>query len=156
MRKKYYALATVSHFIIIVIICNFIAIPLKKRTLFWGQLACNYLIIIPKCAWFNSGEMDLYGIILYIIPFIINFLLSTNIKQLVILNINSMTVIGFCQKEELLHNGGINIVETEGVVTGVTILALFFAYILSIISLILKYNNQKKLITKNEEDNHLH
>ena len=51
-----------------------------------------------------------------------------------------MMVIGFCQREELLHNGGINIVETEGVVTGVTLL---LAYILSTILLILKYNKQK-------------
>lgn len=136
-------LAAISHFIIIVIMCNFISISKKKRIFFWGQLACNYFIIIPKCVWFNSGEMDLYGIILYIIPFFINFLLSINIKQLVILNINSMMVIGFCQREELLHNGGINIVETEGVVTGVTLLSLLLAYILSTILLILKYNKQK-------------
>lgn len=136
-------LAAISHFIIIVIMCNFISISKKKRIFFWGQLACNYLIIIPKCVWFNSGEMDLYGIILYIIPFFINFLLSINIKQLVILNINSMMVIGFCQREELLHNGGINIVETEGVVTVVTLLSLVLAYILSTILLILKYNKQK-------------
>ena len=120
-------LAAISHFIIIVIMCNFISISKKKRIFFWGQLACNYLIIIPKCVWFNSGEMDLYGIILYIIPFFIN----------------SMMVIGFCQREELLHNGGINIVETEGVVTGVTLLSLLLAYILSTILLILKYNKQK-------------
>ena len=74
-------LAAVSHFIIIVIICNFIAISKKKRTFFWGQLACNYLIIIPKCIWFNLGEMDLYGIILYIIPFLINFLISIILKS---------------------------------------------------------------------------
>ena len=41
------------------------------------------------------------------------------------------------------HNGGINIVETEGVVTGVTLLSLLLAYILSTILLILKYNKQK-------------
>lgn len=42
-------LAAISHFIIIVIMCNFISISKKKRIFFWGQLACNYLIIIPKC-----------------------------------------------------------------------------------------------------------
>lgn len=141
MRKTYYALLLLV--ISLSLLLCVILFQFQKRIFFWGQLACNYLIIIPKCVWFNSSEMDLYGIILYIIPFFINFLLSINIKQLVILNINSMMVIGFCQREELLHNGGINIVETEGVVTGVTLLSLLLAYILSTILLILKYNKQK-------------
>lgn len=136
-------LAMITRFFTVVIISIFCVITPSKKIFFWGQLVCNYFIIIPKCIWFNFGEMMLYGIILYMIPFLINFFISINIKQLVILNINSITVIGFCQREELLHNGGINIVETEGVVTVVTLLSLVLAYILSTILLILKYNKQK-------------
>lgn len=143
MRKTYYALLLLVISLSLLLCVILFQFQRRKEYSFGGQLACNYLIIIPKCVWFNFGEMDLYGIILYLIPFFINFLLSINIKQLVILNINSMMVIGFCQREELLHNGGINIVETEGVVTGVTLLSLLLAYILSTILLILKYNKQK-------------
>ena len=71
-------------------------------------------------------------------------------KQLVILNINSIIVIGFTQRGLLLYSKTLDEIETEGVVTLLTMCALIMAVIFSITSLLIKGNNHGK---RNRRDN---
>ena len=105
--------------------------------LYYGEIFFNYSLVFPLYNYWHSG-LDFYLIFLYLIPLLLNYYISQNLKQLVILNINSILVIGFTQRGLLLYSGTLNEVETEGVVTFTTLCAMIMAYILSAFLLHLK------------------
>lgn len=110
----------------------------KTHLLFYyAEMLLNYLLVFPIHNNWHLG-IDHSLILIYQIPILLNFFVSQNLKQLVILNINSIIVIGFTQRGLLLYSSTLDEVETEGVVTFFTICAMIIAIIVSIASLLIK------------------
>lgn len=109
----------------------------KQHVLYYTEIFFNYLLIIPMYINWHTG-IDHYLILIYQIPILLNYFISQNLKQLTILNINSIFVIGFTQRGLLLYSNTLKEVETEGVVTLFTLCAIILATIFSIISLFIK------------------
>ena len=109
----------------------------KRNNTFYIILSFNYLLIIPMYINWHTG-IDHYLILIYQIPLLLNYYISQNLKQLTILNINSIFVIGFCQRGLLLYSNTLDEVETEGVVTLFTMCAMIMAIFSSIVSLLIK------------------
>lgn len=110
----------------------------KTHLLFYyAEMLLNYLLVFPMYNSWHLG-IDHCLILIYQIPILLNYFVSQNLKQLVILNINSIIVIGFTQRGLLLYSNTLDEVETEGVVTFFTICAMIIAIIVSIASLLIK------------------
>ena len=124
----------IIHLFLLIAISAIISKRKSKNLLFYGEIIFNYSLVFPIYNYWHSG-LDFYLIFLYLIPLLLNYYISQNLKQLVILNINSMLVIGFTERGLLLYSGTLNEVETEGVVTLLTLWAMIMAYILSAILL---------------------
>ena len=108
-----------------------------QHILYYTEIFFNYLLIIPMYINWHTG-IDHYLILIYQIPLLLNYYISQNLKQLTILNINSIFVIGFCQRGLLLYSNTLKEVETEGIVTFFTVCAMILAIIISNISLFIK------------------
>jgi hypothetical protein len=126
-----------------------------NRTAFYLFIFLNYFLIIPKyffnfnvsgSSWDVEVELILRIVIflMFFVPQYVVFYIFQDIKQITILNINSMMVIGLCQRGELIHNWGFNDLETIGVVTFITFLTLAVALMNYIILLQIRYHKLKK------------
>lgn len=125
------------HLLLLLTISIIIAERRTHRLLYYVYVFLNYLLFFPMYNNWHSG-IDEYLIFLYQIPLLLNYYISQNQKQLVILNINSIVVIGFIQRGLLLFSGTLNEVETEGVVTFFTMCAMIIAIVISIVLLLVK------------------
>ena len=105
--------------------------------LYYAEILMNYLLAFPMYNNWHLG-IDHYLIFIYQIPILLNYCISQNLKQLVILNINSIIVIGFTQRGLLLYSNTLDEVETEGVVTFFTMCAMIIALFASIASVLIK------------------
>ena len=104
------------------------------RVLF--QMICNYIIVVPICICFFTKQMVLYPLLLYVIPIAVNFCLTKNINQLVLLNINSIAVTAFSQKH-LFYYG---YYEPDcGMSSFLCILGVLDSFMFSIFFMIVKY-----------------
>ena len=133
-------------FIHVLMILSVSTMILGRKTqhfLYYTGIFLNYLLIIPMYINWHTG-IDHYLIILYQIPILLNYFISQNLKQLTILNINSIFVIGFTQRGLLLYSNTLKEVETEGVVTFFTLCAMILAIIFSIISLYIKIKSSHR------------
>ena len=117
-----------------------------QHILYYTEIFFNYLLIIPMYLNWHTG-IDHYLILIYQIPLLLNYYISQNLKQLTILNINSIFVIGFCQRGLLLYSNTLKEVETEGVVAFFTMCDMILAIIISNISLFIKHKtiNQENI-----------
>ena len=119
---------------------------MTQHILYYTEIVLNYLLVIPMYTNWHTG-IDHYLIIIYQIPILLNYYISRNLKQLTILNINSIFVIGFTQRGLLLFSNTLKEVETEGVVTFFTLCDMILAIIISNISLFIKHKtiNQENI-----------
>ena len=108
-----------------------------QHILYYTEMFFNYLLIIPMYLNWHTG-IDHYLIIIYQMPILLNYFISQNLKQLTILNINSIVVIGFTQRGLLLYCNTLKEIETEGVVTFFTLCAMILAIVISSILLLIK------------------
>ena len=109
----------------------------KHLLLYYAEILMNYLLVFPMYNNWHLG-IDHYLLFLYQIPILLNYFISQNVKQLTILNINSIIVIGFTQRGLLIFSNTLGEVETEGIVTFFTICSMIMAIISSIASLMVK------------------
>ena len=119
---------------------------MTQHILYYTEIFLNYLLVIPMYTNWHTG-IDHYLIIIYQIPILLNYYISRNLKQLTILNINSIFVIGFTQRGLLLYSNTLKEVETEGVVAFFTMCDMILAIIISNISLFIKHKtiNQENI-----------
>ncbi len=108
-----------------------------QHILYYTEIFFNHLLIIPMYLNWHTG-IDHYLIIIYQMPILLNYFISQNLKQLTILNINSIVVIGFTQRGLLLYCNTLKEIETEGVVTFFTLCAMILAIVISSILLLIK------------------
>jgi hypothetical protein len=108
-----------------------------QHILYYTEIFFNYLLIIPMYLNWHTG-IDHYLIIIYQMPILLNYFISQNLKQLTILNINSIVVIGFTRRGFLLYCNSFKEIETEGVVTFFTLCAMILAIVISSILLLIK------------------
>lgn len=125
------------HLLLLLTISIIIVERKTHKVLYYVEIFFNYLLVFPMYNNWHSG-VDYYLIFLYQIPLLLNYYISQNQKQLVILNINSIIVIGFIQRGLLLFSGTLNEVETEGIVTFFTMCAIIIAIVISIVLLLIK------------------
>ena len=125
------------HLLLLLTISIMISERKKYILLYYAEVLLNYLLVFPVYNNWHSG-IDHYLIFIYQIPILLNYFISQNLKQLVILNINSIIVIGFTQRGLLLYSNTLDEVETEGVVTLFTMCAMIMAIFFSIVSLLIK------------------
>jgi hypothetical protein len=142
-------IGVVIHLLLLLTISIIISERRTHLLLYYAEVFLNYLLVFPMYNNWHLG-IDHYLIILYQVPILLNYSISQNMKQLVILNINSIIVIGFTQRGLLLYSKTLDEIETEGVVTLLTMCALIMAVIFSITSLLIKGNNHGK---RNRRDN---
>ena len=119
----------------------------EKRTTYYLYAMSNYLLIACKYLYpkgTDTFDYDTYGSLIYFIPLFVNYFVSHNVKQLVVLDINSMMVVGLCQIGEHLHFWGLNDLEGNGVVTFLTAVILFISVFISIILLQIKNKAHQK------------
>lgn len=132
---------TTTHLALLIYINEIWAERKTKRTMYFLYIISNYLLIVFKYILpkgIDAFEWDLYFSLIYFIPLLVNYFVSNNTKQLVILDINSMIVVGLCQIGEHLHFWGLEDLEGNGVVTFLTALILIVSAFISIILLWMK------------------
>lgn len=121
----------------------------EKRLTYYLYIMSNYLLVVAKYLYpkgIDTLDWDIYGSLIYFIPIFINYFVSHNIKQLTILDVNSMMVVGLCQRGEHLHFWEASDLESNGVVTFLTAVILIIMFCISIILLAKKncmLNKQK-------------
>ena len=125
------------HLLLLITISIIISERKTHLLLYYAEIFLNYLLAFPMYNNWHLG-IDHYLILIYQIPILLNYCISQNVKQLMILNINSMIVIGFTQRGLLLYSNTLDEVETEGVVTLFTMCAMIMAVVFSIASLLIK------------------
>lgn len=146
-------IGALTHLLLLLLIAKHWGCMKSKQTAFYICIAYNYLLIIPKYLFPNdSGLWDLFGNVIFFIPQIVAFFIFQDIKQMTILNINSMMVSCLSHRGELIHNWGFDDLETIGVVSFLSLLTLFVALIIYIILLQIKYYKLKNLITPARAD----
>lgn len=132
---------TTTHLALLIYLNEIWAERKTKRTMYFLYIISNYLLIVFKYILpkgIDAFEWDLYFSLIYFIPLFGNYFVSNNTKQLVILDINSMIVVGLCQIGEHLHFWGLEDLEGNGVVTFLTALILIVSAFISIILLWMK------------------
>ena len=138
---------TFTHLVLLLFLNIIWAERNEKQMIYYLYIVCNYLLIIGKYLHpkgIDSYLWDIYSSVIYIIPLFISYYVSHNMKQLVILNVNSMMVVGACQKGELLHFWGMNDPEGIGLVSFFTASILIISVIISIILLQIKNYKLRK------------
>lgn len=138
-------IGAITHVIMLLFVAKIWGCTTYNRTAFYLCIFLNYLLIIPKYFVLNAPPvLDFFGNIVFLIPQYIAFFISKDIKQLTILNINSMMVIGLCLRGELLYNWGLDDLETMGVATFFTFITSVLALFNYMILLVMKYYKLKK------------
>ena len=138
-------IGALTHLIMLLFMAKIWNCTTYNRAAFYLCIFLNYLLIIPKYLFPNDPFWDLFGCIMFLIPQYVAYYISQDIRQITILNINSMMVIGLCQRGELIHNWGFNDLETIGVVSFITFLTFVIALINNIILIQIKYHKLKKV-----------
>lgn len=138
-------IGAITHVIMLLFVAKIWGCTTYNRTAFYLCIFLNYLLIIPKYSFPNDNPFwDMFGNVMFFIPQYIAFFISKDIKQLTILNINSMMVIGLCLRGELLYNWGLDDLETMGVATFFTFITSVLALFNYVILLVMKYHKLKK------------
>jgi hypothetical protein len=137
-------IGALTHLILLLLIAKQWGCMNSKRTAFYLCIVCNYLLIIPKYLYPKDYVLlDIFGNAIFFIPQFVIYYVFQDIKQITVLNINSLMVICLGHRGELIHCWGFDDPETIGVTTVLTFLNEAIAMIIYIILLQLKYHKLK-------------
>jgi len=145
-EESYLYLGTTIHLSLLLFFNESWAERNNRRTMYYVYILSNYLLVIIKYLYpkgIDAFDWDIYGSLIYFIPIFVNYFVSHNIKQLVILDINSMMVVGLSQRGEQLHFWGDDL-EGNGIVTLLTATLLIISVFISIILLTKKNKMSSK------------
>ncbi|MCQ2254281.1 MAG: hypothetical protein MJZ29_02200 [Bacteroidaceae bacterium] len=129
----------------------FLLIIASKQWNCWGErpfyflaaIIGSYLLIIPMYLYpHDDGLAYLLINILFLIPLLINYHISNDIKQLTVLSINTMMVIGFCQRCDLLCNRGLT-GDSEPIQSVFTAIDTLLYTIISLALIQIKFSRKK-------------
>lgn len=130
-----------AHLIMLLLMAHIWNCLTYKRIAFFLCIICNYMLIIPKLFLYpHEISWELFDGIILLIPQYVIFCVFHDIKQMTILCINSIMVIGLYKRGDLLFNWGLNDPETIGVNSFITFLISIIALINYIILLQIRYH----------------
>lgn len=132
---------TITHLLLLIIASQKWNCWGERPFSFLSAIIGSYLLIIPMYLYPHDDGLAYLSInIIFLLPLFINYHLSKDIKQLTILSINTMMVIGFCQRNDLLHHNRGLIGDSETIVSVFTAIDTLLTAIISLVFIQIKYS----------------